>query len=239
MCMRIILGLLVLLGTATPAVSMDIKIQEWKFDKDAPGSIPVGFVPGKLNSEAGHWQVANDPKAPSAPKVLVWQGTDQTAKDQIIFIDGLEAGSLDLTLRIKSATASEGQGAGVVFRAIDERNYYLIWLSPQEKLLRLDKVVNGAVTHLQDLTLDSVEPGKWHTLRILIHGPLMEAIFNNRQFMSGREEAWAFGTYKKGKIGLLAKGDGPMYFDTVRYTDMDDSTASSGPFGVESTAPKK
>ena len=241
MHMRIIFifGLLLMLGVATLAVSMDIRIQEWKFDKDAQGSIPAGFVPGKLNSEAGRWQVANDPKAPSAPHVLVWQGTDQAAKDQIIFIDGLEAGSLDLTLRIKSATAGEGQGAGVVFRAVDERNYYLIWLSPQEKLLRLDKVVNGAVTHVQDLTVDSVEPGKWHTLRILIHGPLMEAIFNNRQYLSGREETWAFGTYKKGKIGLLAKGDGPIYFDTVRYTDMDDSTASNGPFGVESAAPKK
>ena len=79
MCMRIILGLLLLLGAAMPAVSIDIKIQEWKFDKDAPGSIPVGFVPGKLNSEAGRWQVANDPKVPSR-KVLVWQGTDQAAK---------------------------------------------------------------------------------------------------------------------------------------------------------------
>ena len=110
MRMRILFGLLLLLGVATPAVSMNIRIQEWKFDKDAPGSIPVGFVPGKLNSEAGHWQVANDPKAPSAPKVLAWQGTDHAAKDQIIFIEGLEAGSLDVTLRVKSATASEGQG---------------------------------------------------------------------------------------------------------------------------------
>src|SRR5438105_8979784 len=159
MFIRIILGLLLLAGASTPAFSMDIKIQEWKFDKDAPGSIPVGFVPGKLNSEAGRWQVANDPKVPSR-KVLVWQGTDQAAKDQIIFMDGLEAGSLDLTLRIKSAAAGEGQGAGVVFRAVDERNYYLIWLSPQEKLLRLDKLANGTLTHLQDLTLDSVEPRK-------------------------------------------------------------------------------
>src|SRR5438094_8935162 len=86
MHMRIIFifGLLLMLGVATLAVSMDIRIQEWKFDKDAQGSIPAGFVPGKLNSEAGRWQVANDPKAPSAPHVLVWQGTDQAAKDQII-----------------------------------------------------------------------------------------------------------------------------------------------------------
>jgi hypothetical protein len=229
---------LLALGLAWPAFSMNINIQEWKFDKDPAGAVPSGFSPGTVNADGGRWEVANDPKAPSPPNVLVRQAT-RPDQAQIIFIDGLEAGSLDLTLGIKAASASDGEGGGVIFRADDEHNYYVIWLSVQEKLLRLDKVVNGETKHVQDLTLDSVEPGKWHTLRLLIQGPLMEAIFNNRQYLSGREEMWAFGTYKKGKVGLWAKGAAPMYFDTVRYTDMDGSTTSSAPFGRESAAPKK
>jgi len=222
-----------------PAVAMDIKILEWKFDKDTAGTVPAGFAPSQGNSDAGRWEVASDPRAPSPPNVLVRQATGQATKDQILYVDGLEAGSLDLTVRLNVGTDGEGQGGGVVFRADDDRNYYLIWLSPHEKLLRLDKVINGQVTHLQDLTVDSLEADKWHTLRLLIHGPVMEAIFNNRQFLSGREETWAFGTYKKGKVGLWAKGAAPVYFDTVRYTDMDGSTASSGPFGMQPAQPKK
>jgi hypothetical protein len=225
---------------AEPAFSADIKIQEWKFDSDPPGSVPANFVPGKNNTLAGSWQIVADPKAPTPPNVLATEATDTAASPQIIFIDGLEAGSLDLTVRVKTSRGGEKQGAGVVFRAIDERNYYLIWISPDEKRLRLDRLVDGEVTHLQDLNVDSADPGRWHTLRVLIHGPTMEAVFNNRQFLSGREEKWEFGTYQKGKIGLWASGAAPAYFDTVRYINMDQTTGSSAPFGFESgSMPKK
>ena len=238
--MRILCAIVLSTGFSDLTFAGDIKIQEWKFDSDAPGSVPAGFVPGKINRGAGRWQVVVDPKAPTPPNVLVRAATDQVANAQLIFIDGLEPGSLDLTLRLRTGAGGERQGAGVVFRAIDERNYYLIWISPGEKRLRLDRLIDGEITHLQDLTLDSVDPDKWHTLRVMIHGPLMEAVFNNRQFLSGREEKWEFGTYLKGKIGLWASGESPTYFDTVRYTNMDETTSSSGPFGVETgSAPKK
>jgi hypothetical protein len=234
MGIRILCGGLVVLGLITAAIAGDIKIQEWKFDKDAPGEVPSGFTPGKLNSVGGRWEVVADAKAPSSPNVLVRAATARSEKEpQIIFIDGLEAGSLDLTVRIKEPSVGENQGGGVVFRATDEQNYHVVWLSPDEKLLRLDKVVNGEINHIQDLMVDMGTPGTWHILRLLIHGPLMEATLNNRQFLSGREEKWEFGSYKKGKIGLWAKGKGAIYFDTVRYTNMDDTSASQNPFGTE------
>ncbi len=238
--MRILYATVLFIILAKPAFSADIKIQEWKFDSDSVGSVPGGFVLGKNNNEAMRWRVVEDPKAPSPPNVLAREATDPVANPQILFIDGVEAGSLDLTVRIKNSLGGEKQGVGVVFRAIDERNYYVIWLSPDEKQLRLDRIIDGEVTHLQDLNVDSADPGKWHTLRLIIHGPIMEAIFNNRQFLSGREEKWEFGTYPKGKIGLWASGANPAYFDTLRYSNMDETTSSSGPFGFEpGSLPKK
>jgi len=227
------------MGLSDLTLAGDIKIQEWRFDKDAPGSVPAGFVPGEINNGAGQWQVIADPKAPTPPNVLGRTATDSVEKPQLIFIEGLEPGSLDLTLLLRTGAGGEKQGAGVVFRASDERNYYLIWISPAEKRLRLDKLIDGETTHLQDLALDLADPGKWHTLRVMIHGPLMEAVFNNRQFLSGREEKWEFGTYAKGKVGLWASGENPTYFDTVRYTNMDETTSSSGPFGVETGSTPK
>lgn len=214
----------------------DFKIQEWSFDKDAPGNPPSGFIIGGTNGESGRWEVAADTKAISAPHVLSHIPSGQSSPaPQVIFIAGVEAMNLDLTVRIKTASSGEGQGGGVVFRADDERNYYVVWLSPQEKLVRIDKVVNGDAKTLGDLSVESMERDKWHSLRLTIRGSEMEALFDNRQIIAAHEGAWEFGRYKKGKVGLWARGPAVTYFDKVRYTSMDGGTGSAPLGGTEST----
>lgn len=232
---QVLLSVLVLLGVAGPARA-DVKILGWGFDRDAPGSFPAGFVAGKANGENGRWEVTTDPKAASLPHVLALIGSDRGGTGpQVIFIEGAEAGNLDLTVRIKAVSDGSGQGGGVVFRAQDDRNYYVVWLSPQEKLVRLDRVVNGVQRSLQDLTVETAEVGKWHSLRLSIHGPLLEAIFDNRQFLSAREDAWQHGSYKKGRLGLWARGAAVTYFDNLRLTAMDEGTGSQPLGGTETT----
>ena len=234
--MRISAAVLAVLVLAGPAWAADVRFQDWTFDKDSPGKPPSGFVIGKTNGEEGRWEVATDAKAVSAPNVLSRIPLDkQSSAPQVIFLDGIEATNLDMTVRIKALSGGDGQGGGVVFRAEDDRNYYVVWLSPQEKLVRLDRVVNGEVKPLQDLSVETLEVDKWHALRLTIRGSDMEAIFDNRQFISAREKAWEFGRYKKGKVGLWARGPAVTYFDNVRYSSMDEGTGSTPLGGTETT----
>ena len=224
----------VVLGS--PVGAADFKIQAWTFDKDSLGSPPPGFVIGKTNGEGGRWEVAADAKAVTAPHVLSRIPSGQPSPTpQVIFIDGLEAMNLDMTVRIKTLSSGAGQGGGVVFRAEDDRNYYVLWLSPQEKLVRIDKVVNGEAKTLGDLSVESLESGKWHSLRLTIRSSELEAMFDNRQYIAARETAWEFGRYKKGKVGLWARGPAATYFDDVRYTSMDGGTGSAPLGGTETT----
>ncbi len=212
----------------------DFQFQDWWFDRDQPGQTPSGFAPGSANGDSGRWEVRADPQSSSQPNVLARIPSEQAGKrPQVLFIEKVEAANLDLTVRMKPVTSGEGQGSGVVFRAQDDRNYYVIWLSPQENLVRLDKVVNGETKTLQDLKVEA-KPGTWHTLRLSIRGPVLEAFLNNR-FLSAREEAWEFGQYKKGKLGLWARGPGIVHFDNVRFTPMDGGTGSAPLGGTETT----
>jgi hypothetical protein len=228
--------LLVALAVGSPAWAADFKFQDWQFDKDTPGGQPAGFVTGKTNGEGGRWEVLADAKAISPPHVLGRIPSDRpTPAPQVIFLDGVEAMNLDLTVRIKAASSGEGQGGGAIFRAEDDRNYYVVWLSPQEKLVRIDRIVNGEVKHLQDLSVDSLQPGKWHSLRLTIRSSEMEAVFDRSRIISAREEAWEFGRYTKGKVGLWASGPAVTYFDNVSYAPMDGGTGSAPLGGTEST----
>jgi len=233
---RLFVVVLAALVWGSPAWTADFGIQAWTFDKDSPGSPPSGFVIGKTNGEGGRWEVATDAKAVTAPHVLSRIPSGQPSPTpQVIFIDGLEAMNLDMTVRIKTLSSGAGQGGGVVFRAEDDRNYYVLWLSPQEKLVRIDKVVNGEAKTLGDLSVESMESGQWHSLRLTIRSSELEAMFDNRQYIAARETAWEFGRYKKGKVGLWARGPAATYFDDVRYTSMDGGTGSAPLGGTETT----
>lgn len=235
MVTRMLGASLVALALVSPA-GADFKIQGWTFDQDALGNPPAGFIVGMANMEAGRWEVTADAKSASPSHVLSRIPSDKpNPAPQVIFLDGIEAMNLDMTIRIKAVSSGDGQGGGVVFRADDERNYYVVWLSPQEKLVRMDKVVSGEAKTLQVLKVETLEPGRWHNLRLTIRSAEMEALYDNRQILSAREEAWEFGRYKKGKVGLWARGPAVTYFDNVRFTSMDEGTGGTPLGGTETT----
>ena len=237
MMIRMIGALLAVL-VAGGLARADFQFQDWWFDRDQPGQLPSGFAPGSANVDSGRWEVKADPQSPSPPNVLAHISSNQAGlSPQVLFLEKVEAANLELSVRIKTAQDGEGQGGGVVFRAQDDRNYYVIWLSPRESLVRLDKVVNGQPQTLQELQVET-EPGTWQSLRLSIRGPILEALLNKR-FLSAREDNWELATYKKGKLGLWSRGAGVVHFDNVRFTIMDGGTGTMPLGGDESTIIKK
>jgi hypothetical protein len=214
----------------------DFTILSWNFDKEAPGNPPSGFVVGVTDGASGRWEITADAQSSSSPHVLARIPSASPGREpQVIFIEKAEAANLDITVRIKTVAAGDGQGGGIVFRATDDRNYYVVWFSPQEKTMRLDRVVNGEVKPLQDFKIENADIGKWHILRLNVVGPVYEAFFNNWQAISAHDDAWEYRRYAKGKVGLWAQGSGMIYFDNVRYMAMDGGTGSAPLGGTEST----
>src|SRR5437899_8743036 len=210
-----IVGALLVVLVAGGLARADFQFQDWRFDRDQPGQPPSGFTPGSAHGDAGRLEVKQDPQSSSPPNVLAHISSDQAGKGaQVLFIEKAEAANLDLTVRMKTVTDGESQGSGVVFRAQNDRNYYVVWLSPKENLVRLDKVVNGETKTLQDLLVEA-KTGQWHNLRLSIRGPMLEAFFDNRRFLSAREDEWQHSTCTDVHIRLSSRGPGVVYFDHV------------------------
>src|SRR5436309_13819204 len=209
--MRVIGALLAVL-VAGGLARADFQFQDWWFDRDQPGQLPSGFALGSSNVGSGRWEVRADSLSSSPPNVLAHISSDQEGlSPQVLFLEKVEAANLELSVRIKAAQDGEGQGSGVIFRAQDDRNYYVVWLSPRENLVRLDKVVNGQAQTLQEIQVET-KPGTWPSLRLSIRVPILEA-FLNKRFLSAREVAWESGRYNKGKLGLVPPGARRVYGD--------------------------
>jgi hypothetical protein len=200
----IVLGL-VLLSTGVFAQQMK---NAWTFDSDQPGQIAGGFT-----NETGEWKVIADASAPSKPNVLAQMAKSSPSTFNLALLGNLQFKDVDVSVQMKSVAGKTDQGGGLVWRARDAGNYYIVRYNPLEDNFRLYRVVKGSRSApLQDISIKHADG--WHELRVIMSGERIECYYDGKKYMEFRDA-----TFKEaGKIGLWTKADAQTRFDdlTVR-----------------------
>lgn len=186
--------------------------RQWNFDNAAPGSLPGSFIVGTLfdGRPAGEWKILITDRAQSASQVLAQvlpKGTDQAHK--LLLVEGTESSNVDVTVSYLAVAGKADLGGGLVWRAADDRNYYLLRASLVEQKIRLYRVVKGVQQVVKQIDHPLSAAG-WHRLRIMQRGCEIKAQY---------DEALLFrvcdNTFSVGRIGLWTKADAVTYFDDL------------------------
>lgn len=186
--------------------------RQWNFDNAAPGSLPGSFIVGTLfdGRPAGEWKILITDRAQSASQVLAQvlpKGTDQVHK--LLLVEGTESSNVDVTVSYLAVAGRADLGGGLVWRAADDRNYYLLRASLVEQKIRLYRVVKGVQQVVKQIDHPLSAAG-WHRLRIMQRGCEIKAQY---------DEALLFrvcdNTFSVGRIGLWTKADAVTYFDDL------------------------
>jgi hypothetical protein len=101
-------------------------------------------------------------------------------------------------------------GGGLIWRAKDDRNYYLTRANPLEQNIRAYRVVNGVREQLAHSN-QIITARKWHTLRVLSRGDHFQVFYDSSLSLDARDK-----TYTTGRIGLWTKSDAVTYFDNLK-----------------------
>lgn len=191
------------------------------FDSMKLGEMPAGWTPAVTNQGAlPHWMVQRDPTAPSRPNVLA-----QASKgglryrfpvclyNQVTCIDG------DISVKMKILSGKDDQDAGVVFRASDQNNYYLVRASAREHNIVMFRVKDG---HFEPIRVNGpntgygvrhpVKIGDWNLLRVTYKGSQATVYFNHRKVFDAKDSA----LNAPGKAGVWTNADTVAYFDDFR-----------------------
>ena len=192
--------------TASPALV-------WNFDREQPGTLPVEFSIGTLfdGRPAGDWQVLATDRAKSPPRVLAQvmaKGAEHAYKVLLL----KEAIASDLILQV-SFLPIQGQadmGGGLIWRAADDRNYYLARANPLEQNIRVYRVVKG-VRHLLENFDQTIDVRQWHSLRVMHLGCQINIFYDDKQVFDLCDK-----TFHTGTIGLWTKSDAVTYFDDLQ-----------------------
>ncbi len=204
-------GALALVLSTTSAIAAEVQL--WNFDRDQPGQIPPGLQIGTLfdGRPAGDWQVTATDKATSPSHVLAQlQGKGAEHAYKLVLIQATESENVDLSVKLLPIDGKADMGGGLIWRAADDRNYYLARANPLEQNIRIYRVVKG-VRHMIQNFDHVINVRQWHHLHVRTQGCHVHVSFDESPIFTLCDE-----TFSKGRIGLWTKSDAITYFDDLR-----------------------
>lgn len=116
----------------------------------------------------------------------------------------------DVSVRIRPLSGEVDASGGIVFRARDESNYYVVRANCLEDNFRLYTVVGGRRRQIAGARVAEPELGVWHQLRVVAVGDHIQAYLDGRLLIDHRDS-----TFSDGWVGLWSKADSVTEFDDV------------------------
>jgi hypothetical protein len=181
------------------------------------GATPEGWTATFTGKGDPKWTVETDETAPSKSKVLKQSGRATfplLLKNDTNIKDGF------IEVKFKAIAGSQDRAAGVVWRALDANNYYVVRANALEDNFVLYKTVGGVRSSLDIVGRQGgygvkvpVPANSWHSLRIDFKANRFRASFNGKQLFEVDDSTFT----NAGMLGLWTKADSVTLFDTVTY----------------------
>ena len=163
------------------------------------------------------WTIEHDQTAPSKPKIVKQSGR---ATYPLLLKDGTSIKDGFVEIKFKAIAGSEDRAAGLVWRARDADNYYVVRANALEDNVVLYKTVRGARSPLDIVgrkggygTNVSVPANQWLHLRVDFGGSRFRVIYNGKQLFEVEDATFS----DAGKVGLWTKADSVTLFDDINY----------------------
>jgi hypothetical protein len=185
------------------------------FESSQIGAAPEGWTATLTGSGDPKWTVESNETAPSKSKVLKQSGratfplllkNDSNIKDGFIEV------------KFKAVAGSQDRAAGIVWRARDANNYYVLRANALEDNVVLYKTVDGVRSALDIVgrkggygVEERVPANTW--LRVDFKAARFSASFNGKQLFEVEDVTFT----AAGKVGLWTKADSVTLFDEVNF----------------------
>ena len=190
--MKAVLAVVLLVGITTFAIAAGEKITM---------TYDLGAENPKWKFAAGQWVR----RASGGRQVLA-----QTAATQpwaVAVLEDQKFADVDVSVRFRPISGKEDASGGIIFRAKDGRNYFLVRANALENNFRLYAIVNGKRSTIASARVEEPKLGTWHTIRVVATGPRVQAYLDNAALLDHQDK-----TFAEGWVGLWTKADSVTEF---------------------------
>jgi hypothetical protein len=198
-------------------IGSDAMADNVSFDADKIGSAPSGWTIAKTGRGEPQWTVEDDSSAPSKGKVVRQSGR---ATYPLLLKTGTNVKDGFVEVHFKAISGSEDRAGGIVWRAKDADNYYVVRANALEDNVVLYKTVNGTRSALDIVGRKGgygvrapVPAGQWHTLKVDFSGSHFKVVFDGKPAFEVEDATFT----EAGMVGLWTKADSVTAFDQFTY----------------------
>lgn len=197
------------------------------FSQTPAGKTPEGFksyLVGK--GPAPVWQVMVDdapsdfapltPKGNSTTKAAVLAQTSTDATDErfpILLHEGDAFADFTFTTKFKLVSGSKERMAGLVFRAQDQNNFYVVRASGLGNTFRFYKVVEGVRQPPIGPEIQ-IPSGVWQEMSVQCEANKIRCFLNGKQVIPDLTD----NSFNNGKVGFWTKSDSVSHFTQAKVT---------------------
>ena len=219
-----------IIGGLVMVAALAVGAAEWTLDL---GTTPVHELPKGFRKalfgggQQGKWEVVVDESGqplsagarPDAnlPRRAVLAQLSQDPTDErypLLIYEPQEFGDFTFSVFFKIVSGSQEQMAGIIFRAQNEKNFYVFRANAKDGNVRFYKVVDGNLSQPLGRNMP-VTMGQWHELKVVAEGNIFRYYYDGTNILAGPGKPDAFAvdnTFGSGKVGFWTKSDSVAYF---------------------------
>ena len=209
--MKSALAVLVLLAVSAGAYGIEAATDVPRLAITSPEKTSMKDDLGKENPKwkfvAGHWT-----RRPSGGRQVLAQDAE-TQPWAVAILEDKKFDDIDLTVRFRPVSGKEDASGGIIFRAKDGRNYFLVRANALENNFRLYTIVNGKRSTIASARVTEPKLGEWHRIRVVAKGPKVQAYMDDALLLDHEDK-----TFTGGWVGLWTKADSVTEFADLEIT---------------------
>jgi hypothetical protein len=190
---------------------------EISFAGDLVGATPKGWIATRTGTGTPRWTVEFEDGAPSKAKVVLQSGS---ATFPLLLHGGSRIRNGFIEAKFKAVSGAEDRAAGLVWRARDANNYYVLRANALEDNVVLYKTVDGRRRPLDIVgrvggygVAAAVPSETWLSLRADFDSGRFRATFNGARLFEVEDSTFS----EAGMVGLWTKADSVTLFDQIAF----------------------
>ena len=122
---------------------------------------------------------------------------------------------LDVSVNFKPISGSIDASGGLIFRAEDEDNYYIVRANALENNFRLYTFTDGLRHQLASASVTPPAFNQFHTIRVIAVGDHIQAYLNGKLEIDFQDK-----TFRQGYTGVWTKADSVTAFDDFKVRQL-------------------